>query len=175
MHYILYRTTNLINGNTYVGVHKTNNLDDGYLGSGKLLRRAVAKYGKASFVRETLESFSCQEDMYSREAEIITEEMIVSKMCYNVAPGGSGASIDMNRKPHSVPHSKEAKEKIRVAMIGRTHTDATKEAISENNFSKRDPERQREHARMLGKRPKSEAHKKAISDAHKRRHAAKLT
>jgi hypothetical protein len=36
-HYILYETTNNINGMKYRGIHSTDNLQDGYLGSGRLL------------------------------------------------------------------------------------------------------------------------------------------
>jgi len=52
--YIIYKTTNLINGKIYVGQHKTDIKEDGYLGSGKLLRLAILKYGINNFIREIL-------------------------------------------------------------------------------------------------------------------------
>jgi hypothetical protein len=36
-YHIIYKTTNLINGKIYVGMHSTDNLNDGYLGSGWIL------------------------------------------------------------------------------------------------------------------------------------------
>ena len=36
----------MLNGKYYVGKHSTNNLNDGYIGSGDRLRKSVKKYGK---------------------------------------------------------------------------------------------------------------------------------
>lgn len=52
--YIIYKTTNLINGKIYVGQHNTS-ADDGYLGSGTLLLSAVDLFGNDNFIRESLE------------------------------------------------------------------------------------------------------------------------
>ena len=51
-HYI-YLTTNTINGMKYIGKHY-GELEDAYLGSGKLLKADIAKYGKEHFYKTIL-------------------------------------------------------------------------------------------------------------------------
>lgn len=43
LYYIVYKTTNTVNNMWYIGQHKTNNLEDGYLGSGTDLKAALEK------------------------------------------------------------------------------------------------------------------------------------
>jgi hypothetical protein len=45
MYKLVYKTVNNISNKIYVGVHSTEDLDDGYLGSGLLLNRAIKKNG----------------------------------------------------------------------------------------------------------------------------------
>lgn len=94
--YTVYRITNLVNGRLYVGCHQTDDLDDGYLGSGKIIRRAVKKYGIDKFSKEVLHIFSNREDMLSKEREIVTQEFCARRDTYNVMPGGHGGFAHMN-------------------------------------------------------------------------------
>lgn len=48
MFYYLYEIRNNINGKIYVGVHKTKDINDGYMGSGKHL-----KYAQKNMVLKT--------------------------------------------------------------------------------------------------------------------------
>jgi hypothetical protein len=88
-HYI-YKTTNLKNGKFYIGMHSTNNLDDGYLGSGNRLRRAIRKYGKANFKLEILEFFKSRNELASREKDLVNEDLLKDPLCMNLKIGGNG-------------------------------------------------------------------------------------
>ena len=89
-HYLVYKTTNLVNGKIYIGKHETDNLDDGYLGSGNLLRRAIKKYGEENFKREILFECSTREEMNAKEAELVNEEFLKRDDVYNIKLGGNG-------------------------------------------------------------------------------------
>lgn len=93
MFFIIYLTTNKINGKRYIGMHKTENLDDGYIGSGKMLLHAVRKYGKENFHREILFFCDTYEDMVEKEKELVTREWCLREDTYNLGPGGRGGLI----------------------------------------------------------------------------------
>jgi group I intron endonuclease len=90
MYYTVYKITNLINGKIYVGVHRTSNLNDSYMGSGMLIKQAITKHGVENFEREYLAVFDNPEDMYDMESKIVNEEFINSPSSYNLATGGYG-------------------------------------------------------------------------------------
>lgn len=88
MFHLVYKITNTLNAKYYIGVHSTNNIDDGYMGSGSHLKYAIAKHGAENFEREVLHSFESRKDAFSKEAELVTFETLADPLCYNLVLGG---------------------------------------------------------------------------------------
>lgn len=45
-YHFIYKTIDTRNENFYIGMHSSDNLNDGYLGSGKRIRNIKQKHGK---------------------------------------------------------------------------------------------------------------------------------
>jgi hypothetical protein len=97
MFYTVYKITNKISGSYYIGKHKTKNLNDDYMGSGKLIRRAIKKYGIENFVKEYLFIYDNEQEMNNKEAEIVTEAFCLQNNTYNICRGGTGGFSYINR------------------------------------------------------------------------------
>lgn len=98
MYGYIYITTNLINGKKYIGQKKANTfLAEGYLGSGKLLLRAIEKYGRNQFKTELLEECFDQESLDSAERKWISQyDAANSSEFYNIADGATGGNTYKN-------------------------------------------------------------------------------
>lgn len=90
LHYYLYKITNWFNGKIYIGVHKTNDSNDSYMGSGKILKAAIEKYGAGYFTKEILQQFNSAEEMFEAESQIVNEEFVKDEGNYNIRLGGFG-------------------------------------------------------------------------------------
>ena len=95
MFYTIYKITNKINNKYYIGMHQTSNLDDGYMGSGKLIKRAIQKYSIENFTKEILHVFDNEEDMKNKEKELV----VINEMSYNLCDGGHGGFGYINQQP----------------------------------------------------------------------------
>ena len=102
IHYI-YKTTNIITGKFYVGMHSTFNIDDGYIGSGKRLWYSINKYGKENHTKEILEFCKGRVELKKKEKAIVNEDFIKDKMCMNLMVGGKGGFIS---REHTLKYRK---------------------------------------------------------------------
>lgn len=151
-YFTIYETTNIMTGKKYIGKHVTDNLNDDYLGSGLVLKHAINKYGKENFVKKVLYILDNEDEMNSKEKALIDNEIVNSEEYYNIALGGKGGCIvlkedhplyDDTRKKISKSAktsskirsdvAKEMHKEKRIGMYGRSHSDKTKQKISEKN------------------------------------------
>jgi group I intron endonuclease len=152
MYYLIYKMTNMLNNKIYIGMHKTDNMNDGYRGSGKALKNAIKKYGISNFKYEVIEVLSSEEEMIKKEQEIVTEEFCSRIDTYNIMPGGLFGSKERNGLTFANrKHTDDTKRKIGAASKGRFFSEESRKKMSENNFARRDPERQKQHAIERGK------------------------
>ena len=113
-YHFIYKTTNLKNGKYYIGMHSTSNFNDGYLGSGDRLRRAIRKHGKENFKLEILEFFEDRDSLAKRESQLVNEHLLKDPLCMNIKPGGSGG---FNNKEHQFKCSQAAGIKHRERLL----------------------------------------------------------
>lgn len=93
MFYTIYKISNKINGKYYIGKHQTQNLNDNYFGSGKLIQAAIKKYGIDNFTKDILHIFDNEDDMNAKEKELV----IISEQTYNLCEGGRGGFSYINK------------------------------------------------------------------------------
>lgn len=97
--YIIYLTTNMVNGKIYVGQRKLqyNKKDDTYKGSGKLIRAALLKYGEENFKRVILQEAFSPEEADNIEIHYIKQlDSRNPKVGYNLHVGGNSQCGESN-------------------------------------------------------------------------------
>lgn len=141
----IYLITNNLNGKIYVGKHSTDNLEDGYMGSGKLLHRAYNKYGKEHFSKKIL-AFADTEEKLNWFEKFYIKKYHARTNGYNLTDGGDGT---LGCKPWNK------------GKMCKHHSEETKRKISESCKGKPAPNK----GKKLG--PMSEETKKKMSEAHK--------
>lgn len=86
----LYKVTCNIDNSVYIGVHSTNNLNDGYKGSGTLLRRKIEKHGWENFTKEILSHYSTRKEVLEAEAQHVNPDFLKLEHVMNLVAGGGG-------------------------------------------------------------------------------------
>lgn len=127
MFYTIYKITNIINGKYYIGKHQTKYLDDGYLGSGKLLRRAITKYGIDNFHKEILHICPTEKQMNILEKILVVPDV---ELNYNLCPGGQGGFGYINDSFWTEEKRLDHNRKVSPFTINRVVPEKTKENIS---------------------------------------------
>jgi group I intron endonuclease len=152
----VYETINLKNWKTYIGQHK-GHWDSTYFGSGKLLRRAIKKYGIENFECNLITWAYSRDELNQLEISYIAHYQPE----YNIAKGGEGGCGNTGKH-----HSEESKRKISEA--GKNISDDTKRKMSE---AKRGIKLSEEHKRKISEAGKgrefSEEHKRKLSESGK--------
>lgn len=90
-------------------MHSTNNLEDGYMGSGKRLRYSIRKYGIENHKKDILEFFENRNLLVEAEKIAITPEMLSDKDCMNLKEGGCGGWVNSE---HQLKAAKSGAKKI---------------------------------------------------------------
>jgi len=142
----IYATINLVNNKGYVGSHMTNNIEDGYLGSGVILKRVIKKHGRENFKREILEfCLPCKYYTYSKEEYWIKYLGTMNPVGYNFTEKAGGGNLGdiVNNKISLITigdknpfygkrHSKVSREKMIKSRTGRRNTKNTLEKMSKS-------------------------------------------
>jgi len=131
MYYIIYKTTNILNGKYYIGMHQTTDLDDDYMGSGFILKRAIKKYGAENFVKEILHIFKHKWQMNLAERILVVPDYETN---YNIVIGGKGGALFKGRK-----HSLDSRKKISTSSTGKKLSDKARKNISLAKIGEKNP------------------------------------
>ena len=152
----IYKTTNLKNEKFYVGMHSTDNLNDGYLGSGDRLRRSIRRHGKDNFKLEFLEFLPNRASLSLREKELVNESLLKDPMCMNLSLGGQGG---LNSIEHGIK-LKEGASKWAKAQWKNSEYREKISSVLRNNMKE---------SHRLGKIKYDTTKGKNISEEHKRK------
>lgn len=155
-YYGIYRITNLTNGKMYIGQHVTSNIDDGYMGSGKIIKSAIKKYGKENFRKEWLMFCEDADELDYMERVYVDQTWVDRSDTYNIALGGD-SQVGKNNRFFGKHHSLETLKKMSESHKGQNSWWYGRHGKDNPNFGK--------PAWNRGKHPTEETRKK-MSKAH---------
>jgi len=140
IYYFIYETTNLVNGKKYRGMHKTEKIEDGYLGSGLAIEKAIIKYGKENFVREILEFTESYDELIQLEKIYVDEDWVLDESNYNLKTGGQSSGILSDESKKKISNTLKEKYKNGEIILNRVSglrlSEETKQKISNSIIEK---------------------------------------
>lgn len=114
--HLVYKITNHIDGRIYIGVHKTNRIDDSYMGSSKELKQDIKKLGINNFTKTILFNFNNSEEMFEKEARLVNRGFVNRRDTYNKSLGGLNTIEFVNE---NIDRFKPKNKRIQWAKKGR--------------------------------------------------------
>lgn len=125
----VYVWTNIINNKKYIGLH-VGKITDNYIGSGKLFKKAIKKYGIDKFHRKIIYyEYNNIDNLYQKEHDIINFYNAVNdETYYNLT------NYDPKNIIEGVKHRvvlEETKNKIRKYRTGNRSSEKTKRKMSQ--------------------------------------------
>ncbi len=123
-HYV-YRIENLLDGKIYVGKHSTEDLEDGYMGSGTLLIRAIKKHGIENFRKHIIKMCETSEEAFEIERQVVNEQFVADENTYNMTTGGLGGP---HNKSWWTNHPEKRAELSKVMSVRMTKLHADRNA-----------------------------------------------
>ena len=139
----VYETTNHVTGKKYIGICSFQDSlqpKTCYLGSGKILRQAIKKYGRENFTRKIIQECDSYDELAKAEqAWIQAYNAVESAEYYNISSGGYGGN-SKDLKKYWAKYTKEERKSLRKwsnrskrgknnPMWGKTHSQETKRKI----------------------------------------------
>lgn len=152
----IYLITNNLNGKIYVGKHSTDDLNDGYMGSGVAINRAYNKYGKENFNKKIL-AFADTKEKLNWFERFYIKKYHARINGYNLTDGGDGGNTIGGKHL-----SFETKCKMSNIRKGKKFTEEHKLKLSESKKGKK-------------RAPMSEEQKKKLSEVQKGKHHSEET
>lgn len=162
MRHLGYQTIHKPTGRYYIGIHSTDDVNDGYLGSGTALEAAVRKHGRGEFHRHIVKEFPTRAEAADWEVATVTAAVVEDPRSFNLMLGGGAGggchpttrekisktlksrtrkvSAKTRRKLSEASKRRkitpEYREKLRRAKLGQKCSEATKARLRVANVGK---------------------------------------
>ena len=167
-------------GKYYIGQHRTKDLNDGYAGSGTILRNYYKVYGAIegeTYTKEIVQYCSSIAELNKVEQALISDKYETDPDCINLIAGGRGKGISeetrrkMSESLKGKEPSAETRDRISKTLKGHPVSEETRQIIREKILDlNKSPEFRRKNSEAQKRRkPITEETRRKLSEAGKGR------